>query len=1086
MSPERDVVRPATNGGEPGPIHLISASAGSGKTHRLVNELEQAITRERDPVRPEAIIATTFTVKAAAELRERVRSRLLEKGHVEEAQRLGAARIGTVNSICAQLVTDFAFDLGRSPETQGLDEAGAEQAFQHALSSLVSVSSEADGRTVATVSGPGAALTELSERWPSLQGEEWLKDVQTIAARARENALTPDALRACAQRSAEALLGYLGPAAPDGEALDRALERALEDFRPTPNDTTQDTEAAVELVGRALAWLRARGSLSWWDWSKLAALKSGAKSRPACEPVRKAAGEHERHPALREDIRRCIELVFELAAQALEAYERHKRESGLMDFVDQEVLALELLRRPGVQEMLREQVDLVLVDEFQDTSPLQLDIFLALSRLAPRSVWVGDQKQAIYGFRGTDPGLMDAALAAIAERAGEQARETLQHSYRSRAELVRLTSDVFAPAFEVHDIPAERVRLEPAPGITDDSATLGPVVEGWQLNGKVKVEDAAALAVAVREVLDDPRALVRDVLTNEARRVQPQDVAILCRSGTNCGRVTSALEAAGIPAIRPRKGLMSTPEARIALAALRLWVDPHQPLAAAELGRLLAHPDDADAWLGAVLDAPGQAYATLPEVVRIEEAVSQLPLAGPLVAFDAALDAAGIREVCLRWGGAAQRLANLDTLRALAHRYVATCELEGAASTVAGLVSHLGTLASDEQDDQATLSGVNAVTVSTLHGAKGLEWPVTVLYEIDSVWKPTAFGVHLVSDRERFDFSDPLGGRWIRYWPDPYAPFQRMPSYKGNTALHEAVRAGPEHAAVALRETRENLRLLYVGWTRARDRLVLAARPGKLIGEALSLLCDRGGNPLIGEPQPACTWAGRPVAVQIRSTVPAVREGQKPEAGLGYNSRGPREFPPARADVSRLSGTESLGEVEVLGPAPFIQSPAEWTALGSAVHAFLAADRAGLENSERLALAAAALERWSVQGTLRVDALLAAADVLRAWIARRWSTATWHCEWPVRLRQEGGTELAGYADLVLVDGDDFVLVDHKCLGGTREEAQTEAAGYAGQLGAYAKAIAQATGKRAAGCFVHLVAQGTVVALGSDDSQPLRR
>jgi len=64
-------------------IHLISASAGSGKTHRLVDELERAITRPDDPVRPEAIIATTFTVKAAAELRERVRSRLLELGHVE-------------------------------------------------------------------------------------------------------------------------------------------------------------------------------------------------------------------------------------------------------------------------------------------------------------------------------------------------------------------------------------------------------------------------------------------------------------------------------------------------------------------------------------------------------------------------------------------------------------------------------------------------------------------------------------------------------------------------------------------------------------------------------------------------------------------------------------------------------------------------------------------------------------------------------------------------------------------------------------------------------------------------------------------
>jgi ATP-dependent exoDNAse (exonuclease V) beta subunit len=301
-------------------------------------------------------------------------------------------------------------------------------------------------------------------------------------------------------------------------------------------------------------------------------------------------------------------------------------------------------------------------------------------------------------------------------------------------------------------------------------------------------EDAAALAAAVRELLDDPQALVRDVLTNEARRVQPRDLAILCRSGANCGRVTSALEAIGIAAVRPRTGLMDTPEARVALAALRLWVEPRQSLAAAELGRLLVHPDDADAWLGAVLDAPGKAYATQPEVVRLAEAGKRLSLAGPLATFDAALEAVGARETCLRWGRPAQRLANLDALRALVHRYVATCEIEGVAATVAGLVAHFGTLGDDGQDDQATLSGEDAVTVGTLHGAKGLEWPVTVLYEIDSVWKPTAFGVHLVSDRERFDFSDPLGGRWIRYWPDPYAPIQRMPGYVGKTALHDAVR----------------------------------------------------------------------------------------------------------------------------------------------------------------------------------------------------------------------------------------------------------------------------------------------------------
>lgn len=1059
---------------EPGPIRLISASAGSGKTHRLVNELEEAITREKDPVRPEGIIATTFTVKAAAELRERVRSRLLEAGHVDKAHRLGAARIGTVNAVCGQLVTDFALELGVSPETQVLDEAAAEEAFGHALSETLGVVREEDDPAGAAIGGAAAALTELGERWHELN---WRRDVQTIASRARANALTPDMVRASAPRSVEGLLRCFGPADSSGKPLELALERALAAFRPAPHDDTKTTAELITLARKAHTALKAGQRLSWWDWAKLAASQPAKGSVALYEPVRQAARGHERHPGLRDDVRRCIELVFDLAAQALESYQRHKREWGLMDFVDQEVLALKLLRTPAVQEMLREQVDLVLVDEFQDTSPLQLDIFLALSRLAPSSVWVGDQKQAIFGFRGTDPALMDAALSALVRRGGERVEDILRYSWRSRPELVRLTSAVFAPAFAGHGIAAERVRLEPAPEIDEDPHTLGPVVEGWRLGGSKKDEVAAALAAAVGQLVGDREARVRDVLTNKVRPVLAGDIAILCRSHANCERVTRALEAAGISAVRPRQGLTSTPEARIILAALQLWVDPRQPLAAAELGRLLASPADGDAWLGAVLDSPGGAYAMQPELERIALARQRLPLAGPLEAFDAVIEAVGAREACLRWGRSVQGLANLDALRTLVRRYVGTSRTDGEAATVAGLVAQLRSLGAekkgqrDRRDEQATPNRKDAVTVGTLHSAKGLEWPVTVLYEIDSAVEPTAFGIHLETDRVRFDFSDPLGGRWIRYWPDPYAPQRK-------TALHESVRQGPEHATVTARESRETLRLLYVGWTRARDRLVLAAKPGKLIGDTLGLLRDRDGSTLIVEPEAECIWAGRPVVAKIRSADPEAGGSRAPEPGSGYDAPGPREFPPASADISAVPGAGTLGKVDVVGPAPFVQGPADSAALGSAVHGFLAADRAGMDAGERLALAASLLKRWSVQGALRAEDLLAASDALRAWVEQHWPAATWHREWPVRMRQDGGTELSGYADLVLIDGENVVVVDHKFLGGTREEALDASVGYAGQIRTYAEAIAKATEKRLAGCFVHLAAQGVIAAIAT--------
>ncbi|MBK6429173.1 MAG: UvrD-helicase domain-containing protein [Blastocatellia bacterium] len=93
---------------------IISASAGTGKTYRLAGLLLGTI--RSGTARPEAVVATTFTNKAAAELRERVRRRLLSAGLADEARRLRAARIGTVNGICGQLVSDFAFELGLPPD----------------------------------------------------------------------------------------------------------------------------------------------------------------------------------------------------------------------------------------------------------------------------------------------------------------------------------------------------------------------------------------------------------------------------------------------------------------------------------------------------------------------------------------------------------------------------------------------------------------------------------------------------------------------------------------------------------------------------------------------------------------------------------------------------------------------------------------------------------------------------------------------------------------------------------------------------------------------------------------------------------
>ena len=128
-----------------------------------------------------------------------------------------------------------------------------------------------------------------------------------------------------------------------------------------------------------------------------------------------AALNYDRHPMLHKNLREfCINL-FKIAADSLEHYQTLKQKRGLIDFVDQEQLVLSALDNRNVTDVLRDELDLLLVDEFQDTSPIQLALFLKLAELAKEAVFVGDVKQAIYGFRGSDPELMKAVFRRSAE-----------------------------------------------------------------------------------------------------------------------------------------------------------------------------------------------------------------------------------------------------------------------------------------------------------------------------------------------------------------------------------------------------------------------------------------------------------------------------------------------------------------------------------------------------------------------------------------------------------------------------------------------------------------------------------------------
>jgi ATP-dependent exoDNAse (exonuclease V) beta subunit len=1051
-------------------VEIISASAGTGKTTRLARLIHEAVAS--NIARPEAVLATTFTRRAAAELVERARQTLLEAGEANAAHRLHAARVGTVNSVSGGIVQEFAFLHGLSPRISVLDERRAsEEPLRAGAETLPSelMNELEDLHTRMGPVGPHPGGIMAPGEW------DWKQDVLRVVDLARSNAIEPGRFAEFVDRSTIGVLRFLGAPTTDAQAVDRALEMSLKSFLQSVDldvDTTKKTRDAYERVRAALA--RGARRLPWSEWANLAQLEPAKKSEIYADAVRKAAAAHDRHPRLYDDLRRAVRAIFEAAAYVIKAYQAYKTSLGVIDFVDQETEALKLLRDETVRAYLREEIDLVLVDEFQDTSPIQLAIFLELSKVAPRSIWVGDPKQAIYGFRGTDPALMDAAVASLLKG---RSPETLDRSYRSRPSLVRLTSDLFAPAFAESGIREELVRVEP--GLQDDPPGMGPVFERWVLektgNARHNAElDLISLASGVSALLADPAARVRDRVTGEVRGIQPGDVAVLCFRNDQCIGLARELEARGVRAVVGRPGLMTTLEARLAIAALRLWIDPSDALARAELARWLDHDDDAETWLKTVLETKGrdELFANVPQVRALRDARQPRAFAGVLAAFDAALAAVGVRERAVTFGDATARLANLDALRALAASYVELCHSEGTPCSMRGLLVHLDDLASELLDSQATADRPDAVCICTLHSSKGLEWPVAVLADLTDRPDVSALGLRIVSDRESIDLDDPLGGRWLRYWPGPYGRKRKDVPFLARLEDHEASRAAKEHAR------REALRLVYVGWTRARDRLVYAARPGRIADGGLTVL-SAGGVSLLSEPTDdgRAMWGAAEARLEfdvvVRKLPPIREDGRGRAPAQGYAPAGLRSHPPASVNPSQLEGKASIIETIEIGTRipSILRDEEEVRRFGDAVHAFLAADRPTLPTAEREALAREILRRFVISGAIEDVRLPQISDQLIRWIDSSWPGSELARELPLLHRLPSGTLLRGTADLVVDTKGGLVLVDHKAFPGSREQAVTRAGEYAGQLSAYAHALTAARKTPLLGAFIHLPISG---------------
>lgn len=1042
-------------------ITFISAGAGSGKTHRLTALLGDELAN--GGARPSGVIVTTFTRKAAAELRERARVHLLAQGRFALAQAMGQARIGTVNSVCGQLVTRFAFEAALSVEQQVLEPGQAEQWLDKAVD--------------AVLDGPGMdALLALVARLgldlkpPNSDKSEWKAALKQLVDHVRSNDIPLERLEGFARANADDLLSHFPE--PTKENLTASLLAAIDAALPEIEAVAlagkkKNTTAYLEQVNGFVRELQ-RGAAPWGAWVKLAKAEAGASLRSTIEPIAMLAGRSAEHPGLHADLRNYLNLMFGLAGRAVAHYQAMKQEAGVLDFADQECQLLKLLDRAEVAAVLDDELDLLMVDEFQDTSPIQLALFLKLARFAKRVYWVGDIKQAIYGFRGSDTALMQAILGALPALGGSKA--VLPNSWRSRPGLVRLVNAVFVPAF-ADTLAKEEVALEP---VREDDLP-GPVLANWVLGGKNIEQEAVALAGGVRKLVDSGY-LIHDKAGQQNRPVRYGDIAILAATNERTASWVAALSAQGIPVATARSGLLATPEVTLALACLRRLYDPRDTIASAEIVSLAdgMPPEDwvanrlryvasgapHERWLEEGIDG----HPAHPVLARLAQLRATLPVLAPREALVTIMAACALPQKVASWQSAAgpapdrirMRLANLEALLAFAAQYEDQCRSAHQAASVSSLILWLDELAGQGQDLQAE-PAIDAVKVMTHYAAKGLEWPVVVLTDLsrsikDRLWSISA---HTTSD---FDAHQPLAERFIRYWPWPFGQQQKV-SVSADIARTDTA-AAFRRAAVE-----EEKRLLYVSMTRARDLLVLARSSRKPTGdwidvaEAPWLLPDEGADSVClpdGKKMPTARWGLDPEApTRERST------GDEAHVIHWFDThKGARTPLPLFLNPSALFGGQASVPAEAcpIGTRLAVASSTDMAALGTAIHACLAMSFTDpaipLTNIEVQNV----LAGFEVGEAVSAGALLQQVAAFHGWVNQRWPDARAHVEVPIQHLLKNGQVLDGRIDLLLETAKGWIVVDHKSSLLPPERWVELAAAHGPQLSCYADALAQVTGR----------------------------
>ncbi|MCE9658281.1 MAG: UvrD-helicase domain-containing protein [Burkholderiales bacterium] len=827
---------------------LVEAAAGTGKTALIAGRLTMLLASGSAP---SSLAAITFTEAAASELSDRVHryvDTLLEGGlptpikaalpsglTAQQLAQLSQARgrleeltATTIHGFCQKLIQSYAVEADVDPGAQVLDETHAKIAFDRVFDQWLR-------RRLTTTAGSDDPIALLSKEDPTRvvstlrRLATFRRDHRSARAIAPDLSGRPDVELVAAVDAFRAWHTCV-----DAEPRTAALLGDFEVLASFYQDTfkTTPTFASLWALGHPPRVPSMRDES--YDF-RLPQLK-GAWRQVAGE----AEGDRLHDEALSHITRvhACFRallgkvataLVWTLSSEldeVLEAYSQFKRSAAVLDFDDLLYGARDLVKgHENVRIALSQRFSRILVDEFQDTDPIQAEILFRIAAVDFADRWedstlrsgalfmVADPKQAIYRFRGADIECYERARRAVRNQHAEGVLRVTS-SFRSLPEILAHVNRCFETQLSAPGqpgyVPLTSTRREAPralPCVAKRTIKLPP---SPRVND---VRDAEAREVA--EICARLIGNMEVVLDDGARRpLLPADIALLAPAGTQLQRYEHALDEIGLPyASQAGKSLFERQEIQDLVSLARSLADPFDTLA---LGALLRGPLiglteeellDITAALPANADRPSLAprlsLFTDPESVShplAKEALIALralwrrsATTTPMLLLSDAIERLRVRALlAVREGERSSRaLANVDVFLETARAY-----------DVRGLQQFVRDVSRDWAQREARAEGRvestgDAIEIVTIHSSKGLEWPVVILINTVTQFPSRVQFVHRPSD-------DTL--HWVL--GDAVPP-----------DLSAALEKDEESSA------RERERLFYVAFTRARDLLVLPKLP---------------------------------------------------------------------------------------------------------------------------------------------------------------------------------------------------------------------------------------------------------------------